>query len=872
MHNQRWCEFWGRFLPAGARRELFEPACQDLRASDASCHRRRLPFALRALGLLAESWRVFLFGAFSLPKEPFPVFLKDLRQAVRLMFREPGFTLATVLTLALGVGVNVAVFALVEAVLLRPLPYTAGDRLTVIRHRDQRTGITKDFIPIGDYIDLVHRQTTFDAFASYDTFESTVSGLGEPFRAHALAGSSALLETLGVQPALGRAFQPADSRPGAAPVILVAHEFWRDHLGSDPAILGRGIKAGKTERQVIGVLPPGFSFPPDSHVDFVFPATVPPSAPAERRSRWTFAIARLKSSTTVQQAAAQLGTVSRQLEREFPASNRGSEYYPVPLRDALVGNTGRALVLMLAAATLVLLIASANVANLMMARSLARGREMGVRMALGAGYARLLAQLLTESVVLAAVAGSVGILIGLWMTQALVTLIPKSLNVPGLSAVHINLSVLGFALAITSGTAVVCALTSAFTVRTGSGSGTLISPTRVTSGAKARKSAAALVVTEVALALVLLIGAGLILRTLSGLLSVDPGFQTEHVLSTTVQFPADRYRDAGALRTLYGRGFAALKGVQEIRAVGVAAVTPLTGNNWTIGFQRADQPMAAGERPPEVGWQLASGGYFETLQIPLRSGRLFDERDMTGRPVVIISESIERRYFPNQPPVGREVLLGDKRAEIVGVVGDIRRSDLRDGPRADMYVSFENAPVNQITFFVRTSGEPTVVTSAVQSALRAIEPGLVILQTRSMRDIAADSFRVTQLLLWLLGVFAATALSLSAVGIYGVMAYMVRQRMREIGTRIALGASRRDILWLVMKRGAMIAVLGSGIGAGIALVVTRWLGSMLYGVSASDPVTLLLAITVLTVTALAACYLPARRAAAIDPAKTLAES
>jgi len=800
------------------------------------------------------------------------MFTNDIRQAFRLMLREPGFTLAAVLTLALGVGVNVAVFALVETVLLRPLPYTAGDQLAVIRHRDQRTGITKDFIAIGDYIDLAHRQTAFDGFASYDTFQSTVSGLGEPFRAHGLAGSPELLDTLGVHPALGRAFQSADSRKGAAHVILITDEMWRDHLGSDPSILGRGIKIGDAEHQVIGVLPPGFAFPPDSRVDIVFPALLPAAAPAERKSGWTFAIARLKSGMTLQQSAAHLGLVSRQLEQEFPTSNRGSEYYPVPLREALVGNTGSALVLMLAAATLVLLIASANVANLLMARSLARRREMAVRMALGAGYARLMAQLLTESVALAAVAGSTGILIGLWMTKAIVAMIPKSLSVPGLSTIHMNLNVLAFALALTVGTAIVCGLTSAFTVRTGGSSGSLVSPTRVTAGAQTRRSAAALVVTEVALAIVLLIGAGLILRTLTRLISVDPGFQADHVLSMTVQFPADRYRDVGARRALYQRGFAALKNMPEIRAAGVAAVTPLTGNNWTVGFQRADQPVAAGERPPEVGWQVASGGYFQALQIPLRSGRLFDDRDITGRLVVIISEAIERRFFPNESAVGREVLIGERRAEIVGVVGNIRRADIREQPRADMYFSFENEPGNQITFFVQTSGEPTAATSAVQSALKAIEPGMVILQTRSMRDIVADGFRMTKLVLWLLGVFAATALALAAVGIYGVMAYMVRQRMREIGTRIALGASRADILWLVMKRGAVIAGLGCGIGAGIALVVTRWLSSMLYGVSASDPMTLILATIVLTVTVLAACCLPARRAAAIDPAKILAES
>jgi len=378
---------------------------------------------------------------------------------------------------------------------------------------------------------------------------------------------------------------------------------------------------------------------------------------------------------------------------------------------------------------------------------------------------------------------------------------------------------------------------------------------------------------EIAFAIVLLIGAGLILRSFSRLLAVDPGFRPGHVMTIEIQVPAGRYNEAPARRALFDRIFSSLKSLPEVSEAGAAVVVPLTGNNWTVGFERADRPVPAGEHPPDVGWQVASGGYFRALRIPLLAGRLFDDRDQLNTPpVVIISEAIQRQYFgPGEGAVGRPIKLGNSNREIVGVVGNIKRAGLRDAPRSDMYFPFEQNPGNGITLFIRTVADPTPALPVLQAVVRSIEPGLIVVESQTMAAILSESVQVTHFALWLLAIFAATALALSAVGIYSIMSYVVRQRTREIGTRVALGATSRDIVWLIMRQGAEIAAAGKVVGLVVALIAARSLASILFGTSTSDPETLGVAAVALAVTALAACYVPARRAAAVDPARTLAE-
>ena len=566
--------------------------------------------------------------------------------------------------------------------------------------------------------------------------------------------------------------------------------------------------------------------------------------------------------------------ISEQMEREHPDQNTGSRYYAVSLRDELVGSTRQPLVLMLGAVGVVLLIACANVGNLLLARALGRRQEMALRVALGASRGQILAQLIAESLVLAVAAGVVGLVAAYWGVPALVALVPDSVGVPGLADAGLNPGVLAFTLGLAVLTTLVFGLISAAGAAADRTGEALVAPGRVSASRRARRAASALVVTEIALAVVLLIAAGLILRTSRQLLSVDPGFQRENVMAVDVAVPAAAYPTPASRQVFFARAFEAIRSLPGVEATGAAVVTPLTGNNWTSPFQRADQTLAAGERPPDVGWQNASGSFFETLRIPLKSGRYFDATDRPDSPpVVIVSEAIERRFFPGERAVGRRVRLGNAEAEIVGVVGDIRRATLTDAPGADMYFPFERQPGNAITIFIRTS-RPGVLADVrdLTAALRTIEPKVVIGAATTLDRVAASSMAATTLALWLLGVFAAIALALAAIGVYGVMSYTVRQRAREIGMRVALGATKLDITWLVARQGGIIAVAGLAVGLGAGLLAAQSLSTLLFQVSAADPQALAWSIGVLASTLMLACYFPARRAARLDAARTLSGS
>jgi putative ABC transport system permease protein len=434
----------------------------------------------------------------------------------------------------------------------------------------------------------------------------------------------------------------------------------------------------------------------------------------------------------------------------------------------------------------------------------------------------------------------------------------------------LNGPVLAFALTLVIVAAVVFGLVAAMSVRLEHAAETLVTAGRASVSRFMRRAMSGLVVAEVALAIVLLIGAGLVLRSFAGLLAVDPGFRYDNVFTTEIQLPADRYPSVESRHAFWTRAFEEIRALPGVDELGTAVVVPLTGNNWTVPFERADQPLPPGQRAPDVGWQLASGSFFQAIGIPLLSGRAFDARERPGGPpVVIVSEAIEQEYFPGESAVGKHVRLGENTAEIVGVVGNIRRASLDDRPRADMYFPFESSSGMQITMFVRTSADAAGLSAPLRAAITALEPATVFLGARTLEDVASESVRVRELVLWLLGVFSMVAILLAAVGIYGVMSYAVRQRTREIGTRVAVGATRKDILVLVLRHGAAVAFIGIASGLLIATLATRSLRSILYGVSTSDPITLTIATATLALTVMLACYLPARRASAIDPARTL---
>jgi predicted permease len=865
-----------RWLPAEVRRELFEPARQDLRirelarAHGAGAFARRLS-ALRlhtAIAVLYVQcwWTVLVSGVVDLGGIARGI---ELRQAFRLLSRERALAAAVVLTLTLGVGANAAVFAVVEAVLLRPLGYQDADDLIFLNHRDERSGRTKDNVAMGDVIDMAVRQSTLEHLVAFTTSTNAIYGFGDPIPVSVLQAEPAFFETFRLRVSHGRNLDLADARTGAAPAAVISDELWRQSFSGDASIVGRLIRVGQTDREVVGIAQAGFKFPAGRATDLIVPMVFPENAATLRNNGWILATGRRKPGVTLDQVNADLRTIAEQLEREHPRTNQGTRYFALSLRDRLIGDTRQPLTLLLGAVGLVLLIACVNVGNLLLARSLGRRHEQAIRVALGAGRGRLIGHALAESLVLAGVAGVAGIAVAYWATPALVALVPQSVRAPGLTDAGINWRVLAYTLAISVISALAFGLMSVLAGGRPDAM-SLTAPARAGTSARARRAASWLVVGEIALAAVLLIGAGLIVRSFIQLMAVDPGFRIERVQTLDIALPAGAYRQPEARVAFYRRVFDALGAAPDVQVAGAAVVTPLTGNNWTVPFERTDRPTPAGDRPPDVGWQLASGGYFEALEIPLRSGRLFDSRDgPAGAPVVIVSEALERRFFSTERAVGHFIKLGDTKAEIVGVVGNIRRAGLTDEPRADMYFPFEHEPAGSSTLFLRTASDPSRVLPAVRQALRSIEPNLSLLQTTSLRQTAMQSVGTTRLAMWLLGGFALLALALAAVGIYAVTAALVRQRTREIGTRLALGARPADIAWLVLRRGALLGLAGVALGLGAGLVAARSLRTLLYGVDTWDPRTLTLAACVLVTTSIAASYWPARRAAKTDPARTL---
>jgi predicted permease len=871
----------GRFLPRAAERELFHPSLEDLRAEGGRGTRYRLAVIM----LWLDCWRVWLtasrrtrdagpaFRRRATPKDFTAMFVQDVRRAVRLFRLEPGFSAAAVLTLALGIGANTALFAVVEAILLRPLPVADADSLVMLRHRAVATGITKEFIALGDLLDFRERVRTLEQVAVYGNFQNTLLGDGEPMRVEGLSITPDGLAALRLQPAMGRLFDPADARQGAPPVVMISHELWQSRFGSDPDILSRSIEIGVARRLVVGVMPPGFHFPPGATTQVLVPLVLPAAAPPQRQAGWIPALGRLRQGETVESANAEFAALASEFERRYPEQNRGTQYYVEPLRDALVGDTKRPLLLLLAAVAFVLLIACVNVGNLLLARSLARRQEMAVRTALGAAWTRLASQVLVEGLVLALAGCAVGVVIAWQLAPALAAMVPETARVPGLRDVGMNATVVLFSIGAALVSAVLFGGVASLSLASHEQRSALAVTRTTTMSGGARRAASALVVAEIALAGILLVGAGLTLRSFANLIAVDPGFQTENVLIVQTVLPTGRYPTQQTRAAFYARAFETLNAVAGVEHAGVAAVTPLTGNNWTIPFERVDRPAPAGVRPPDVGWQASTGGYFQALRIPLLEGRLFDDRDAAARVApVIISESIAREYFPGESPIGHRLRNGTSELEIVGVVGDIRRAALSDRPRADMYLAFARFADAFGTFFVRTTGDPMQTLPAVRSALRGLEPNLIVARARSLDDVASASTAVTQLAMRLLAGFAAVALTLAAVGIYAVMAYSVRRRTRELGTRVALGASRADIIRLVLREGAVLTMLGVMVGTIAGLLAARSLSAVLFGVPPSDPWSLAAAAVILGLTAMAACLIPAQRASRIDPARTLTEN
>jgi putative ABC transport system permease protein len=802
--------------------------------------------------------------------------LQDIRYAIRTLVRTPGFTVIAVAALALGIGANTAIFTIVNAALIEPLPFHDPDRIVVLWERNVRRPDRKNTVGPANYIRWRERAQSFEELSGFIDTSSVLTG-GDPEEVTTQLVLGDMFRILAVPAMLGRTFTPAELSDAASNVAVLSHAFWQRRFSGDPGIVGRAIQLNNTARTVVGVMPPDVQVVASrSQVSKPTDLWVPYPLPAEARTprgRSISVIGRLKPGTSIQQAQAEMDTIAAGLEQEFPAFDTGWGVRVFSLRDELAGNIRPALLLLAGAVAFVLLIACANVANLLLARGAARHREIAIRSALGAARIRVMRQLLTESLVLGLTGGLVGLLVAQWSLAALVAMSPIDLTTLG----HIRVSypVLVFTAAVSLLTAIVCGFAPAFEGARTDVQESLKEGTRqVGGGARARRLRQAFVVSEIALAVVLLVGAGLLIRSFASLRSVDPGMDTRNVLTMRVTLPARKYDEPGKTLRFFADAESRVAAIPGVQAVGMVSFLPFTVLGAATNFDIVGQPPAPPNAALGTDVTVCDVGYFQTLRLPLLKGRLFTEREMREKSnVVVINDALAQRYFPGQDPIGKQLVIymteRNEPTEIIGVVGSSKFLDLRAAAQPASFWPHPQLPYTGMTLTVRTASDPLSFASAVEREIHAIDKDQPVSNVRSMDQWIARSLAQARFSSMLLSIFAGLALLLASIGIYGVMSYAVTQRTSEIGIRLALGAETQNILSLVVGNGLRMTGLGLLIGVLLALPLTRTLASLLFNIGSTDPLTFLGVVVVLAAVASLATYLPARRASRIAPVEAL---
>jgi putative ABC transport system permease protein len=794
----------------------------------------------------------------------------DLRYAFRVLLRRPGFTTIAVITIALGIGPTTAVFSLINGVLLSPSPYKEPDRLVMVWRGNPERGWREFPMSVPDFLDYKERNEVFDGITAFTMGRLSLTGDAEPEVLGGSRVSADIFSTVGVEPLVGRGFKPGEDQPGANRVVVLSQDLWGRRFASDPGAIGKTMILDGQPHTIVGVMPAGREFPPKAQL--WVPLTLDPQQ-GNRGANFLTVLARLKTGVTAEQAQAQMNIVSEQLEQQYPQTNAGSRIDLVPLEQHAVRNVKTPLLVLFGAIGLVLLIACANVANLLLVRAAGRQKEFAVRTALGANRRQLVRQLVAESAILSFAGGAVGLLLATWMRDLLVSLSP--LKVSRIYDDSFDLRVIVFTFLTAFVTGIIFGLVPALRLANREiGEALKESTGRASAGMDGRRLRGGIVVAEVALSFVLLIGAGLLMRSFLNLSYLDPGFNPQGVLTFNVSLSPARYAEPPKRADFISQITERLQSIPGATAVASAGYVPLEDMRTTRRFALEGEPLPEPGREPLALDIPVSPDYFKLLGIPVRSGRAFTPQDNQQSPgEVIINESFARRHFPGQTAVGRHLLYYSARpqdpppppVEIVGVVADLRQANLAAEPEPIMYRPHLQRAWSFMTLMVRADGDPTRLAGAVKEAVRSLDPEQPISNIATLDRVLAGSISDRRGLMLLVGVFAALALVLAAIGIYGVISYAVSQRTHEIGIRLALGAQTRDVLRLVVRQGLTFTLIGIAIGIGAAFALARVISGMLFDVNPTDPLTFAAIALLLAGVALAACYIPARRATKVDP-------
>ncbi len=803
---------------------------------------------------------------------------RDLRYGARMLVKNPGFTIIAILTLALGIGANTAIFNVINAVLLRALPFSSPERLVAIGATQRTDRSVFGTLSYPDFVDFQKQNQAFERLAVYRTRGFTMIDDSGAIRLRGAITGAELFPILGINALYGRTFIPAEDKPGGGRALILSHNLWRTRFSADPQVVGRTLQVNGESYTIVGVMPPGFQFPIEADPVEIWTNFARDTESigigaisAQRGNRYLNAVGQLKPGITAAQAEAQLAGIATQLEQRYPSDNHGFSISVTPLLERMTGKISRSLWVIFAAVGFVLLIACVNVTGLLLARALNRRREIAVRAALGASRRRLIRQLLTESMLLALLGGGAGLLLASFGTDALIALSPE--DIPRMREASLDGRVLLFTFAIATLTGVVMGMVPAWQSSQLDLQSMLKEGGRNLTGPRATLRSA-LVVAQVAIAVMLLVGAGLLLQSFARLLLVNPGFDAEHLLTVRVGLADGTYAKPDQVAGFHERLLAGLAAVPGVSAYSTVHPLPLMGNI-KVGFNIEDRPNPSGRAYPyETRLFLVGADYFRTMGIALREGREYTTRDgLYSAQVAIINEAFARRFFPEQNPLGQRInpaMSADERPlpmrQIVGVVADARSKNLSETPEPEVYLHLPQCPAtSSFTLLLRSRSDARSLTGFVREAAAKLDAAVPLYQVRSFDSYLSATLTQPRFNGLLLGVFAGVALLLTAIGLYGVMAFSVSQRRQEIGLRLALGARGGDVFKLIVGQGMKLALLGVALGLGGALALTRVMKQLLYGVSAADPMTFIIISLLLTLVALLACYIPARRAAKVDP-------